>query len=488
MTPVELGGARIGSAMVLFLFAALKKHTVHKPTLESVGCYWMTWKDGREFVMFGTSGIRGTLDEITPLLAIELGRALASAGYKQVLVARDTRTSGEMLEAALCAGITACGGDVLRAGIAPTPAVALAAKQGAGVAVTASHNPPQYNGFKFFKQGGEFGGAQRSEIERLLKSRAFAQARWDRMGSEEAVSVVRGHIDAALSLVDTALIARKRPKVIVDAGNGAGCVATPYALREAGCRVIAVNAEPSGFFNRGLEPTEENLAETAKITAASGAGLAVAHDGDADRCIALGGNGGFIGLDRQLALVCRHMLEHERCGTIVTTVEASLAVKEAIEGAGGNALLTCVGSVNIAEQIERSGAIFGGEPCGEYVFPRQVLVPDGVLAALVLAEIHCRHGPLQKLAKSIPVYPIARLKIPSENKHEAMRRMAQEIVSSFKGDVNAQDGIRVDSDDGWLLVRASGTEPAIRITCECKRKAVLGKMRDKAERIVRRYA
>jgi len=440
-------------------------------------------------VSFGTSGIRGVVNEsITPEIALALGRIITKKRGNKVAIGRDTRASGAVLESALVAGINFLGGSALRLGIVPTPTTAIAtrARANSGVMITASHNPPQYNGFKFYNRfGEEISREDEREIENLLRAGKFASSEPDGFGSSFPVAdAVDKHAELALSLVDGALIKRKKPKIVVDCGNGAACSIAPFVLREAGCKVIGLNAEPSGSFSRNLEPSSESLEDACAVVRSSGADMGVGYDGDADRALIIDERGEVLGLDEQLSLISRYMLGG-KTGTIVSTVEASLAVKEAVEKNGGNFIITEVGSRNVADRMRGSGAVFGGEPCGEYIFPEEILSPDGVLATLKFVEMLCSEGKLGKLRKGIKKYPMRRAKFSCTDKNASIERIRERIRGEFNGDVNEKDGIRVDSKGGWLLVRASGTESIIRITCEHKSERELEKIFRKAEAIVK---
>ncbi|MEW6328724.1 MAG: phosphoglucosamine mutase [Candidatus Micrarchaeota archaeon] len=460
--------------------------------------------------MFGTSGIRGLANvDVTVELAARVGAALVDEAGETVAVGRDTRATGEMLESALCAGIVSRGGNALRLGVAPTPTTALACarrnfcfrknahlfgspnklRECKGVMITASHNPPEYNGIKIFANGMEIDRGEERKISERVDAKAKMQlADWKSVGGiDNYEGAIREHIDSVLKLVDVGAIQRRKPKVVIDCGNGAGCVVTPYALREAGCKVIGVNCEQSGEFARGLEPNDENLLETKKMVRAVGADLGIAHDGDADRAIIIDEKGELLGLDAQLAIMCDEILSRKK-GTIVSTLEASLAVRESVEGKGRKLVTTAVGSLNVAREMKKNKAVFGGEPCGEYIFPEEMFVPDGVLSALKFVEIFCRRGKLSALRERIKTYPMKRVKIKCARKEEAMGKIKKEIENEFHGRVNDVDGVRVDFEGGWLLVRASGTEPIIRITSENKNEKKLEEIVKRAEMIVKKFA
>jgi phosphoglucosamine mutase len=440
-------------------------------------------------ISFGTSGIRGIVGgEITPELALVLGEAITRKRGARVAVGRDTRESGVVLEGALIAGINFHGGCALKLGVVTTPTTAIATRERAdnGVMITASHNPPQYNGFKFYNRfGEEISRDEEKELENIVRARKFHLSETEGAGETyEVQDAVERHIEVALGLVDRKVIERKKPKVVVDCGNGAACSIAPFLLREAGCHVIAVNAEPSGVFSRNLEPSSESLQDACSIVRSSGADMGVGYDGDGDRAVIIDERGEVLGLDEQLSLLSSYIVK-EREGTVVSTVEASLAVSEAIERNGGKLITTEVGSRNVAERMRGSGAVFGGEPCGEYIFPEEVMSPDGMLATLKFVELICMEGKLGNLRKKIKKYPIRRVKFNCTDRRSSMERIAEMLVREFKGEVNDRDGIRVNFKDGWLLVRASGTESVMRLTCEHKSESELEKVFRKAEKIVR---
>ncbi|MFH1470924.1 MAG: phosphoglucosamine mutase [Candidatus Micrarchaeota archaeon] len=430
--------------------------------------------------MFGTSGIRGVFGkDVTVGLALEVGQAIGGKG-KTLFIGRDTRPSGIALENALASGALSSGADVVRIGIAPTPTTSYASRSSLGAMITASHNPPEYNGIKLFEEGEEIAREKERGIEKAL-----GEKRWEfkGLGKERYISTaIREHSELVLSRVDIELIEKRKPKVLVDAGNGAGGVIMPYVLRRAGCKVVALNCEPTGFFARNLEPNAQNLEETAKVARSIGADLAIAHDGDADRAIILDEKGEMLGLDSQLALMCSDVLSKKK-GVVVTTVEASLAIREAIESSGGKTLITKVGSLHVGEALKKAGGVFGGEPCGEYIFPGNHLVPDGIMAGLRFVELFCESGSLGDAAGKIKKYPMKRAKYPCKDKLKAMEKIL-ERAKELGGKQSTGDGVRVDFEDSWVLIRASGTEPIIRITCEHKDKKGLEALFSRAEKIV----
>jgi phosphoglucosamine mutase len=261
----------------------------------------------------------------------------------------------------------------------------------------------------------------------------------------------------------------KKPlKVVIDSGCGAASHLSPLIFRKAGCRVITLNSQPDGFFpGRDPEPVPENLSELMETVRSTGADLGIAHDGDADRMVAIDDQGRFASFDKLLALMAR-----EIGGKIITTVDASLCVDECL-GDRGEVIRTRVGDVHVANTIAEEGARFGGEPSGTWLHPDFCMCPDGILSALRVAELVSARGPLSELLEEVPSYPNIRDKVPcpDEKKDIIMERVAAELSGKFSetSDINTIDGVRISLDDGsWVLVRPSGTEPYIRITLEGK--------------------
>ncbi|MDI6819024.1 MAG: phosphoglucosamine mutase [Methanothermobacter thermautotrophicus] len=421
--------------------------------------------------LFGTSGIRGRFGEkVTLELAADTGRALAThlGGDGEVVVGYDTRTSSQLLENALIAGIVECGCDVTRLGMVPTPLVGYAASRlgaAAGVMITASHNPAPYNGIKLWNPDGmAYRPSQERVIESIIHSRDFKRKAWDELGSITTVDMRDDYARAVLETVEI----KKPLKVVIDSGCGAASHLSPLIFRKAGCRVITLNSQPDGFFpGRDPEPVPENLSELMETVRSTGADLGIAHDGDADRMVAIDDRGRFASFDKLLALMAR-----EIGGKIITTVDASLCVDECL-GDQGEVIRTRVGDVHVANTIAEEGARFGGEPSGTWLHPDFCMCPDGILSALRVAELVSARGPLSELFEEVPSYPNIRDKVPcpDEKKDTIMERVAAELSDQFSetSDINTIDGVRISLDDGsWVLVRPSGTEPYIRITLEGK--------------------
>jgi len=417
--------------------------------------------------MFGTSGIRGIYGrEMTEELARKVANIFAEG---RLVVGRDIRKSGVPLSAAVADGARDAGAEVVDLGVAPTPTVALATKEYScrGIMVTASHNPPEYNGLKLIEGGKEIGKAMEKEIVRRYNGPAKEVPDADRGRLVSDSSIINTHKKLIAELVDGTAIAKKKPKVLVDC-NGAASVITPGLLTDLGCRVTSVNGGPD-CFNRPSEPSAANLAYLSELVRATKSDFAIAHDGDGDRCAIIDDAGAMLPLDVQLAIMIEHELEASKNKKIVSTVEASLAIREVVENANGTIKITPVGSTYVGDELEAGGALFGGEPCGEYIYAAGVHVPDAVLAAAKFAEIFCECGPFSKLKTRYPQNFMAREKFQAKDKNAAMVGIRKAVgASGIRGEVRADDGIRMDESDGWFLIRASGTEPIIRLTMEYK--------------------
>ena len=420
--------------------------------------------------LFGTSGIRGLVgSEVTCELALNVGKSLAYyLGNKgTVVLGYDTRTTNKMLDQAIAAGLLESGVDVVKLGMVPTPLVGYATEKldaDAGIMLTASHNPSQYNGIKLWnKNGMAYTSSQERKIEEIYSNKDYISVSWENVGKLSVNEEIKGqYIDDLVDMVDI----KEGLKVVIDCASGAGSEISPLVFRKAGCEVTTLNSQPDGFFpGRNPEPNAENLKTLMKTVVAIGADLGIAHDGDADRMITVDEKGNISPFDSLLALISK---EFE--GDIVTTVDAGLCMDESVKG---NVLRTPVGDVNVAEVIIEKDAAFGGEPSGTWLHPDFCMCPDGILSGLRMAEIVSRDGKLSDLLAQIPSYPNIREKIicSKEAKVKVMENMEDLLKGAFDDivDVNSLDGVRLTfSDDSWVLVRPSGTEDYIRITLESR--------------------
>jgi len=436
--------------------------------------------------LFGTSGIRGLIgSEVTCELALNVGKSLAYylGNEGTVVLGYDTRTTNQMLDQAICAGLLESGVDVVKIGMVPTPLVGYATEKlnaDAGIMLTASHNPSPYNGIKLWnKNGMAYTQAQERKIEEIYANKDYISVSWDNVGNISVNEEIKGqYIDDLVDMVDI----REGLKVVIDCASGAGSEISPLVFRKAGCEVTTLNSQPDGFFpGRNPEPNAENLQTLMKTVVAIGADLGIAHDGDADRMITVDENGNISPFDSLLALISKQF-----DGDIVTTVDAGLCMDESVKG---KVLRTPVGDVNVAEVIIEENAAFGGEPSGTWLHPDFCMCPDGILSGLRMAEIVSRDGKLSDLLAAIPQYPNIREKITcsKEAKIKVMENMEDLLKDAFDDivEVNSLDGVRMTfADDSWVLIRPPGTEDYIRITLESRDAERAEEIRDICVKII----
>ena len=396
-------------------------------------------------MLFGSSGIRKLFAQELLSLGPLVGAAV-SVDAKRIVLATDARTSRSTLSDAILSGLISGGAEVSFGGIAPTPSVALAAGQAdAGVMITASHNPENYNGYKLFRpDGSSYTVSQQEEIERRVAEPVYAA--WDKQGTVSPVDIITPHKEKILAEITVP----ENMTVVVDCGNGAGGQITPDVLGADGAKVIPVNCDPSGKFARPSEPLEKNLLHIPELIRKTGASCAVVNDGDADRMMAFDNLGRYVDGDSLLALFAKYLDAKQ----VVTTVDASMSIEEVAE-----VHRTPVGDSFVSEELLSWGT-FGGEPSGSWIFPKHSLCPDGPYAAALFAEISSEWNVAEEL-DALPKYTILRDAVMTPNGKEIMGILGAE---------NPTDGIRFADENGWYLIRASGTEPKVRCTAEGRTK------------------
>ncbi len=444
--------------------------------------------------LFGSSGVRGLANvDLTPLLACKVGSAVAAhSKAKKAVVARDTRVSGAMLEDALVSGLLSSGTDVLIAGVVPTPVLAYAAKAlGAdvGFMLTASHNPPQYNGIKVFNGDSlSYTDEDQNAVEKKVAEGTFALADWRSLGKTTPIDASQIYMEMALK----AVALKRQWRVVVDPGCGATFDVAPAMLKAMGCKVTALNAHPDGYFPaRKSEPTAESLKDLANVVKTLGADAGIAFDGDGDRVAFIDEKGSFVNFDRSLAAYAAYALKRSGGGTVVTNVEASMCVETMAQAQGGKVIRTKVGDIYISEVIKQSDAVFGGEPCGAWVHPRHHYCPDGPLsAALFLKALEDEGKSVSEFVGAVPKYITLRENVTckKELKYKAVAKIGATLKTAFPDytDFSTVDGVRLALKNGWLLIRASGTEPLIRLTVEGESLAVANDITEKATALIKK--
>jgi len=440
--------------------------------------------------LFGTNGIRGIVNkELTPEMATKVGSAIGTFfGKKNLLLGHDARTSGPMLANAVIAGLTATGCNVYFAGMAPTPALQYAVKNhcmGGGVIITASHNPPEYNGIKvIWNDGIEISHEQETEIENVYFEDKPVFADWNKLGVKHELAVVNDeYIEAVKKHVNPSEIAEKQYHVVVDAANSVGSLAAPKLLRELGCKVTTINANIDGTFPGRLpEPRPENLKEMAAVVKAVGADLGVAFDGDADRSIFVGENAEIYWGDKTFALIEKHFLIENPNAKIVTPVSSSTLVKDIAEAFKGEIVWTKVGSVTVSQTMKEVKAKLGGEENGGVFYGPHQAVRDGAMTTALVLGIMAKTGKkLSELIAEQPRYFLEKGKVecPEDKKGKVLKK----LVAQAKGaNISTIDGVKIWFEDrSAILVRPSGTEPIYRLYAEAKNQ-------EKALKLIKDYS
>jgi phosphoglucosamine mutase len=429
--------------------------------------------------LFGSSGIRGVVGkDITADLALKIGSAVG-AEYPRVVIGKDSRTSGDLIVNALTAGLTSVGAEVAYAGLVSTPTLARAAKGfDCGLMVTASHNPPEYNGVKVWNpDGSAFDTPQMTRMEESIEKGKVQRKEWsDVGGSSKLEGATEAHIESILRSVSGV-----NTSVVLDCGCGAASVISPYVLTGLGCELVTLNCQPDGHFpGRSPEPTAESLHDLMALVVSRKAQLGIAHDGDGDRMVAVDSRGRLVDGDKLLALFA-HVI---RKGDIVAPVDASMVLDDMITG---EVIRTRVGDVYVAEALKRSGAKFGGEPSGTFIFPQHTYCPDGILAAAMLISM-VGDGDLAMMVDALPSYPVKRNSfsfIPEKRKMIATK-LTEEMRAVDCEELTELDGYRARFEDGWFLVRLSGTEPKLRLSAEARSQKELDRLCAMAEKVVKR--
>jgi phosphomannomutase / phosphoglucomutase len=424
--------------------------------------------------LFGTNGIRGVVGEaMNADLAVGIGRAIGTFfDGGPVALARDTRLSGPMLARAAASGLMSAGCDVTDLGIVPTPCaqyfVAKSGDRKGAVIVTASHNPREFNGLKAIdSRGMEMGHEDEEAIEGIYFAGRFRVAAWSDVGTIQTDdTAIHRYMEAIRAKVDTDAIRKRAPTVVLDAGNGAGCVVTPYLLRALGCRVLTLNGQPDGAFPGRLpEPTPEHLGDLMRLVSEVHADLGIAHDGDADRATFVDDTGAFVVGDKSLALLAAAAVDG-RGGSVVTPVSTSRLIDDVVRPFGAKVIRTRVGSPIVGRTMFESGAVFGGEENGGVIFPDHQFCRDGAMTAAKMLELIAHAGrPLSALLAALPQYHIMKgnVEVPVE-KREAVLGAIVHLAKGRK--VDTTDGVKILEADGTVLVRPSGTEPIFRVYAE----------------------
>ncbi|MBX6363136.1 MAG: phosphoglucosamine mutase [Gemmatimonadetes bacterium] len=433
-------------------------------------------------LMVSVSGVRGRVGEaLTPEIVARFAAAYgahlreAVGGRRpRVVLGRDSRTSGPMFARAVSAALESVGCDVVEIGLAPTPTTLFAIRgeeADGAIVVTASHNPVEWNALKFASAEGMFlDGGQAARMLEFLDARPIPRAAWDGLGRvQHREDAVGRHLEAVLGIpyLDIDGLRRRRFRVALDCIRGAGAVLLPRLLERLGCEVIGINLEPDGRFPRAPEPVAENLGELERLVRESGADIGMATDPDADRLSLVGNGGRAIGEDFTLALAARLVLRHRK-GPVVTNLSTSRVVEDVAAAAGVPFRRAPVGEINVARAMQAERAVIGGEGNGGVILPDVHLTRDSAVAASLVLQLVLEVGrPVDEIVAQFRPYRIVKDKLPRDaGDLEAAYATLERALGAPEAD--RQDGLRLNwpAEGKWVHLRASGTEPILRIIAE----------------------
>jgi phosphomannomutase len=420
------------------------------------------------------SGVRGVVGQsLTPKLLTRFAQAFGThTGSGTIVIGRDPRTSGEMVKQAVIAGILSTGNRVVDIGMCPVPTVQLQVRhrraQG-GIAITASHNPAEWNALKFIGSSGLFLDA--GQARELLD--IYHQGQYTKVGGSElrTVEEIEGatdlHIKSILDVLGPLPQTKKKLRVVLDSCNGAGSLVGPKLIESLGAEVVRLNTTPDGSFPRPAEPLPENLGDLCRTVKEHNADVGFAQDMDADRLAIVSDHGEPIGEDNTLVLAALYVLGREK-GPVVVNLSTTSAVADVAKKFDCPVFLTKIGEVNVTDAMRQHDAVIGGEGNGGVIYPRINFARDSLVGIALVLHLLAESGKtVTELLASVPRYSIVKEKMscPSDRIPAVLRKVRQEFA---KFELDTRDGVKVIQPDGWLLVRGSNTEPIIRIVAEAK--------------------
>lgn len=422
--------------------------------------------------IISVSGLRGVIGEsLTPEVALRFAAAwAATAPAGPMIIGRDGRASGKMVHAAVLAGLLGAGRTVLDANIAATPTIGVLVQHyraAGGIQITASHNPPEYNGLKLFSSEGRVvPDALGREVVKRYREGRLEWARVGRVGSHEPCpDSLTPHLEAVLKTVDVERIRSCRFRVVLDCNHGAGSVLGLPLLEALGCEVIPRGEVPNGAFEHPPEPLADNLISICDVVRQCQADVGFCQDPDADRLAVIDGSGRYIGEEYTLALCLNHRLK-TRKGPVVTNCASSRMNQDVAQKYGVPFFRSAVGEANVVDAMLAHDAVFGGEGNGGPIDPRVVLVRDSFVGMACILDAMASEGrSVAELVAGLPRYAIVKTK--QEFPLEKLEAAYQAVVRQFRDARSDRlDGLRLEWPDRWLLIRPSNTEPIVRIIAE----------------------
>ena len=418
------------------------------------------------------SGVRGVIGEsLTPALLTRFAQAFGTyVGSGTIVIGGDPRTSGEMVKQAVIAGLLSSGCRVIDIGMCPVPTIQLLVRHRrahGGIAITASHNPPEWNALKFIGADGLFlNSGQAREMLDIYHQGDYRKVAGEEMREVEEISGATDlHIQQILEVLGPLPESEKRLRVVLDACNGAGSLVGPKLLDALGVEVVPINVTPNGLFPRPAEPLAENLGDLCAAVKEHGADIGFAQDMDADRLAIVSERGVPIGEDYTLLLATLHVLD-KQSGPVVANLSSTSALQEVANRFSCPLFHTRIGEVNVTEEMEKQSAVIGGEGNGGVIYPRINFARDSLVGMALILHLLVETGQtITELVNSLPSFSLIKEKLvcPS-HKIPAVLRLLRQEYGGFPLDL--RDGVKVTLPAGWFLVRGSNTEPIIRVIGE----------------------
>ena len=425
-------------------------------------------------LMKSVSGIRGIVgDSLTTELVLSFAKRFGVfSKRRKVVVGRDSRTTGEMLLNAVSAGLMSVGADVVDLGICPTPTILLAVENlnaGGGIAITASHNPQEWNALKLINNSGTFLTPAQSQDFWNIQEDELKDLDWAHIGSSsQYVCAIDDHIKAIMKLPIIAAdkIKKRNFRVVIDSTNGAGGLMSPFLLKAFGCEVIELYSEPNGMFSRIAEPAAENLGALTNEVKKHSADIGFATDPDVDRLSIVSDDGKALGTEYTLLLSEKYVLSQKK-GNIATNLSSSMASDVIAKENEVEIYRSSVGEINVAEAMKEHNCVIGGEGNGGIILPDLHFTRDAPLGmALILSYMATYGKKISELASEIPKYYMHKTKLDIAENID-FKKVSKNIINDFSDKkLDTQDGIKIIDSDFWIHIRKSGTEPIVRIIAE----------------------
>ncbi|MFW6109519.1 MAG: phosphoglucosamine mutase [archaeon] len=443
--------------------------------------------------LFGTNGVRGIINQDLSLETLGLV-AKSSAFFlgKKIAVGRDARTTSPMIRDNIVSALVSIGCNVYDMGILPTPSLQYMTKKlglDGGIMVTASHNPPEFNGVKVIASDGvEVPRELEDKIEELYDRGGPPLSDWNQIGKIKEIDVIDEYIDDLTGKVDSDLIKKAQIRVALDTGNGVSALTAPKVASMIGCKVFTVNTQLDGRFpRRGSEPTPENLQALKDLIQSTQSDYGIGFDGDGDRSIIMDETGTAVWGDKSLCLVADWYLKKNPGETVVTALSSSMGIEEVAESHDAKVHWTKVGSVDVSRAMVENGYKIGGEENGGIMYGPFHPVRDGTMVTALLAQILSEEkGPLSELISEQPGFYKGKDNIICPN--QVKEQVLEELVALVDApQIDTRDGVKLTYANGdWILIRPSGTEPKFRIYAESKDEVKLDELIQKHKELVER--